>query len=129
MIEQYNKYLVDSNIIIYHLNAEAVATNFLLKNFQNCSISRLSVVEIFSFDFSTDQKKSVIQLLKQFKIIDTSESIAMQAVHNREIKRMKLADNLIAATAQVHELVLVTRNTKDFKKLNLALLDPFKKKL
>lgn len=35
------------------------------------------------------------------------------------------ADMLIAATAQVHNLTLVTRNTRDFKGCGIGLLDPF----
>ena len=35
------------------------------------------------------------------------------------------ADGLIAATALVHELVLVTRNWNDFQDLGLTLLDPW----
>lgn len=35
------------------------------------------------------------------------------------------ADMLIAATAQVHQLTLVTRNVRDFEGCGLALLNPF----
>ena len=31
----------------------------------------------------------------------------------------------IAATAKVHGLVLVTRNTRDFRKSNVSVLNPF----
>ena len=35
-------------------------------------------------------------------------------------------DAMIAATALMHGLAVVTRNVKDFKPYNVALLDPFK---
>jgi predicted nucleic acid-binding protein len=35
------------------------------------------------------------------------------------------ADMLIAATAQVHQLTLVTRNTRDFENCGIGLLNPF----
>lgn len=35
------------------------------------------------------------------------------------------ADMLIAATAQLHQLTLVTRNTRDFEDCSISLLNPF----
>ncbi|HAO33499.1 MAG TPA: plasmid stability protein stbB [Candidatus Competibacteraceae bacterium] len=32
---------------------------------------------------------------------------------------------MIAATAQVHQLTLVTRNTRDFESCGIGLLNPF----
>lgn len=37
-----------------------------------------------------------------------------------------LVDALIAATAVVHDLLVVTRNVRDFKALGIEALDPFK---
>lgn len=37
-----------------------------------------------------------------------------------------IEDGLMAATALVHRLTVVTRNTKDFKALGAALINPFK---
>ena len=38
---------------------------------------------------------------------------------------MPVKDSFIAATALVHDLVLVTRNRKDFEKAGLKIVDPF----
>ena len=38
---------------------------------------------------------------------------------------MPLRDSMIAATALVHNLTVVTRNTRDFKKAGVKVLDPF----
>lgn len=38
---------------------------------------------------------------------------------------MPIKDSLIAATALVHDLIVVTRNTHDFRKARVKVLDPF----
>jgi toxin FitB len=38
---------------------------------------------------------------------------------------MPVKDSLIAATVLVHDLVLVTRNRKDFEKAGVKMVDPF----
>jgi len=38
---------------------------------------------------------------------------------------MGVMDSLIAATALRHDMVLVTRNTADFKNIGLSLLNPW----
>jgi predicted nucleic acid-binding protein len=38
---------------------------------------------------------------------------------------MAVKDSLIAATALVHGLTVVTRNTRDFEKAGVKLIDPF----
>jgi predicted nucleic acid-binding protein len=38
---------------------------------------------------------------------------------------MPIKDSLIASTALVHHLTVVTRNARDFKKAGVKVLDPF----
>jgi toxin FitB len=40
-------------------------------------------------------------------------------------RAMPVKDSLIAATALVHKLVIVTRNRADFEKTDLKIVDPF----
>jgi toxin FitB len=40
-------------------------------------------------------------------------------------RSLPIKDSLIAATALVHDLTVVTRNTRDFKKTGAKVLDPF----
>ena len=118
------KYLIDSNILIYHFNGVDTATDFLRNNLSNCYISRLTFIEVLSFDFG-EAEQDVIFFLKQFHILDTSDEIALQSLKNRKLKKIKLPDNLILSTAQVHNLVLVTRNVKDFDFSEVEILDIF----
>ena len=108
-------YLVDSNIIIYHLNGDNIATNFLLDNSQNIIISFISTIEILSFAYSDEAKIQVEQLLNTFRRIDIDDSIIRTTIKLRLEKKIKLPDCIIAATAIEHNLSLVTRNVKDFE--------------
>jgi predicted nucleic acid-binding protein len=40
--------------------------------------------------------------------------------------RVLIEDALIAATAQVHDLIVVTRNIQDFRSFGVRTLDPFR---
>jgi len=119
------KYLVDSNIIIYHLNNESIATKFLSQNYQEIAISQITYVEVLSFPFSTEQEIEVKILLSKFKILDVDQAISNQAVENRKIKKIKLPDNLIASTAMINSLIIVTRNVKDFRSFDVEVLNIF----
>jgi predicted nucleic acid-binding protein len=44
-----------------------------------------------------------------------SQDVLEQAVKLRQLRKMTLGDALVAATALVHGLTLVTRNLDDFK--------------
>ncbi|MCX8123675.1 MAG: PIN domain-containing protein [Spirochaetes bacterium] len=120
-----SKYLIDSNILIYHLNGEIIASEFLEKYISQSCISRLTYIEVLSFNYNKKEVKAVKELLNHFKVIDTSEEIALQALKNRKRKKIKIADNIIASTAQVHNLILVTRNVEDYKSLKLKIINPF----
>jgi predicted nucleic acid-binding protein len=52
-----DKYLVDSNIIIYHLNNNIVATNFLEQNIHNSCISNIEKLECLSHNFINNEEK------------------------------------------------------------------------
>ena len=119
------RYLIDSNIIIYHLNQDDIASNFLLQNFQDSAISRVTFIEVLSFIFTPEVQKTIIEYLERFEIIDTDKSISIQAIENRKIKKIKLPDNIIVSTAQVYNLTLVTRNAKGFKAFGVDILNPF----
>ena len=62
------------------------------------------------------------------QILPVTRAIAEQwavlsAARQRRGKPLSMADGLIAATALEHDLILVTRNTKDFANLGLQMLD------
>lgn len=64
------------------------------------------------------------------KVLPVTQTIACRAGEMRAMFSMRgqvrsQADMLIAATAQVHALTLVTRNVRDFDGCGIAVLSPF----
>ena len=56
-----------------------------------------------------------------------SDEVIQKASTLRQQKKMSLGDALIAATALIHGLTLVTSNVKDFEWIkDLSVLDPLK---
>ncbi len=52
---------------------------------------------------------------------------ALQAAEYRGIHGLCPNDSLIAATAKVHNLILATRNTADFKNTGIQLINPWER--
>ena len=72
-----------------------------------------------------EQERDVKALLESFKIINVNRDVAIQAIENRKLKKIKVPDNIIAATAQINHLILVTRNVADFNSLAVEVLNIF----
>ncbi len=67
------------------------------------------------------------------KVVASHGILAMDAVAFRQWARFKrrkpnalYEDAMIAATASVHDLTVVTRNVRDFKAFGVRLLNPFR---
>ncbi len=79
-----------------------------------------------SFDFENeDERAEVKSFLECSDIFDTNKAIAIQCLKNKKIRKIKIPDNLIASTAQVNNLTLVTRNSNDFKNLDINMINIF----
>jgi len=56
---------------------------------------------------------------------EAQEAALLRAIMKQQGKVLHLADSLIAGTAKAHNLIVVTRNIKDFEGLGLHLKNPF----
>ncbi|MEI8267275.1 MAG: type II toxin-antitoxin system VapC family toxin [Betaproteobacteria bacterium] len=70
------------------------------------------------------------RFIEQVQVLDISPAVARRAGEMRALLQSggqvrTQADMMIAATAQVHGLTLVTRNMRDFDGCGVAVLNPF----
>ncbi len=101
---------------------------------QHIHISCITVDELY-FGLSWQPNPRIRLWLDDFledycTILAVSNKVARYAGESRgnlqaQGKTRTQADMLIAATAAVHNLTLVTRNTKDFEFCGIRLLNPF----
>lgn len=123
-------YLVDTNIAIYVLHGvlppNAVA--FLQPILDSvCQMSVISRVELLGFAFAdpADEAKAR-QFANDSTILPFTDAIADQAIEIRKAHKIKLGDALIAATALIGNLTLLTRNEADFNSIpGLKTIYPF----
>jgi len=59
------------------------------------------------------------------RILPVNMQIAMQWAQISAVRTLPTIDTLLAATAIVHDLTLVTRNTKDFTDTGVKILNPW----
>lgn len=122
------RYLLDTNILIYYLNGDEAAVQFLEKHINYSQVSFINIIEVLSFRYTDTERNLVHNFLAAFHRIDINNPIIDTAIRFRLESKIKLPDCIVAASAVVNDLVLVTRNTKDFVGLpRLYVLDPFLK--
>lgn len=116
-----NKYLLDTNIILYILSGNEIIANHLYQ--KNLYASFISEIELFSFKgLTAKEEKSIREFLSQFRIINIDEAIKKEATSLRKKYRLKLPDTIIAATAITLQLTLITAD-KQYRQIEKLLLE------
>lgn len=110
--------LLDSVIVIDHLNGIAAATTYL-RSLPGASVSVITRAEVLA---GTDSRNlaAVTRLLDRYPTLAIDQAVADLAADLRRVHRWRLPDAFQAALAQVHGLQLATRNTKNFPPTRFA---------
>lgn len=118
--------LLDSNIIIYSAQPEHAQLRELIAE-DAPAVSALSYLEVLGYHLLTEQQRQYFEEFFQVaQVLPISQDVLDQAVTLRQQRRMTLGDAIIAGTALVHGLTLITRNTDDFRWIaQLEILNPF----
>jgi toxin FitB len=119
-----NKALIDSNIIIY-LSKRELPFSFL-DRFKSVYISVISYMEVLGYNFIDSREEDFLnELILLFNVRFIDQKIANSVIDIRRRFHIKLPDAIIAGTALVDDMCLITRNVEDFKKTECTLLNPF----
>lgn len=114
--------LLDSNTIIY---LESPRYHNQIKEFmrdESCYASSISIVEVLGYGGLSPHQTSFFETFFQEVYLHPVDYATIQeATRLRQHRKLSLGDAIVAATASIHQLTLVTANTKDFKKLQDAI--------
>ncbi len=109
------KAVFDTNILIDYLNGIEKARKELAR-YDERAISIITMIETLAGAKAPEEETLIRRFLSSFELVELNSSIAERTIHLRKERRLKVPDAIVYATAQELGTLLVTRNTKDFKK-------------
>jgi predicted nucleic acid-binding protein len=105
--------LVDTNIFLYLLKGNDTLEEMLQG--KSIYVSFITELELLGFkDITAKEEKQIGELLNECRVVPMSDDIKEKYVEVRRKHRLKLADAVIAATAIVSYMPLITSD-KQFK--------------
>ena len=123
------KYLLDTNTIIYYLKASLPIhamqkMNSIVDKKPNLSV--ITKIELLCFKGTKrTEENSTKTFVDGSTILGLDDAIVNKTIALRKLYPIKLPDAIIAATAIVFNLVLITRNLNDFENIvTLKCIDP-----
>ena len=126
-------FLIDTDICSAHLRGKGSVTNRLLQYTGGLHVSMITVGELYTWHFGlTPPPRRLVALQEMFgemNLLPVTHEVARKhgelraTLFDRGLPAPDM-DLIIAATALVHELSLVTHNTNDFMNVpGLRLID------
>lgn len=119
------KYLLDTNIVLYILNGNADLVTFL--NHQRLCVSIITEMELMSYPAISKKEASDIRdFIDRFDIYPLDERVKDAAINIRRKYKLKLPDSIVAATALIYAIPLITAD-KQFNKISgveILIYDP-----
>jgi predicted nucleic acid-binding protein len=126
-------YLWDTNTVIYYLqqqfptNAEIFIDELLIS--ERPVISAITEIELLCWKTATPYDLEILRnFINDSLVIELEKEIKTKTAEIRRIHKIKLPDAIIAATASVYGLTLLSRNIADFNDIiDLKLINPWEK--
>ena len=109
------KAVFDTCILIDFLRGIPSARSELML-YEERIISTITFIETLVGSVTTREEEMIRSFLNTFQVANLDTLVAEKLIEIRRTCRLKVPDAIIYATAKVNSCILVTRNTKDFKK-------------
>ena len=121
-------YLFDSNVFIFQLNGVLGETGQVLLRaglLEGGAYSVISRIEVLGYPQSAAELALAEELFERLNPIAVDNAVIAQTIRLRQMRKIKIPDAIIAASALIQGLPLVTNNVSDFQWIEgLNLIDP-----
>jgi predicted nucleic acid-binding protein len=123
------RHLIDSNVLIDYtaLRLPEKGSDFVENLFDSdFLISVATKIEVLGFNDLPEKLLAMEEFVNSATTLTLDELVTNQTIQlRRDYKKLKLGDAIIAATALVHNLIVISRNVSDFKNITgLQVIDP-----
>jgi len=122
-------YVIDSNVVIDYLSEKLPNQSLRWLDTVIDDIPTISVItriEIIGYKHPPVTERLFIDFVNASSVIPLSEQIIEQTIDIRKKHKIKMPDAIVAATAIVLNLTLITHDVDDFRKIGkLKIIDPW----
>ncbi len=96
-------------------------------NQEDWQLSIITKIELLGFRFDSPAHLEIAErLLSGVAFLPLNDMVVQQTIHLRQNYKLKTPDAIIAASAMVNNMTLISRNDKDFSKVPLLMYqNPF----
>jgi predicted nucleic acid-binding protein len=123
------QYLIDTNAVIDYLGEKLPASGMEFMNGVIDAVPMVSVVtkiEVLGFNAHAEHYQLLKDFMDDATLFALNDEVIDASIEVRKNHKTKLPDAIIAATALVKGLTIISRNTKDFQNIEgLDCVNPY----
>ena len=121
------RFLIDTNVIIDGFGNKLTEKGNLFLCSLIPIISIVTKIEVLGWRNATiDQLRPLEDFMAFATILPIDDQVISKTINIRQNNKIALGDAIIAATAIVYNLTILTRNISDFKNIeNLMVVNPY----
>jgi predicted nucleic acid-binding protein len=126
---EQKKYLIDSNVVIDYLSQKLPSNSMDFMNGiidATPNVSVITKIEVLGFNSDNESYLLLNEFINDSNVLEISNQVVEKCIDIRKNYKTKLPDAIIAATAIVNEMFIISRNVADFKNIiGLQVIDPY----